>query len=39
MKTKIFDLVERKAREKDVTFLLRFEDDAITIPANGSVYP
>ncbi|WP_432587662.1 hypothetical protein ABVG11_20195 [Streptomyces sp. HD1123-B1] len=39
MKSRIFDRVEAEAREKGVTFLLRFEDEAITIPANGSVYP
>ncbi|MCC3653173.1 hypothetical protein LIX60_17235 [Streptomyces sp. S07_1.15] len=34
-----FAQAEYAARRSDSTFLLRFEDGAITIPPNGSIFP
>ncbi|WP_146074939.1 hypothetical protein [Streptomyces sp. Ru73] len=37
--SKVFAVAEREARKSGATFLLRFEDGAITIPPNGSIFP
>ncbi|MGW2416241.1 hypothetical protein ACWCV5_29300 [Streptomyces tubercidicus] len=39
LKPRIFGAIEELAEESGVTFLLRFEDGAIKIPADGSIYP
>ncbi|MEW9518817.1 hypothetical protein [Streptomyces tubercidicus] len=39
LKSRVFGAMEELAEESGVTFLLRFEDGAIKIPADGPVYP
>ncbi|MDG4856785.1 hypothetical protein P8605_01150 [Streptomyces sp. T-3] len=39
MKPGLVSLVEKQVELHGVTFLLRFEDGAITVPPNGSIYP
>ncbi|MBC9717857.1 hypothetical protein H9Y04_35530 [Streptomyces sp. TRM66268-LWL] len=39
MKPGLVSLIERQVELQGVTFLLRFEDGAITVPPNGSIYP
>ncbi|MCL7495104.1 hypothetical protein M8I34_27425 [Streptomyces sp. MCA2] len=39
LKPRVFGAMEELAEESGVTFLLRFEDGAIKIPTDGSIYP
>ncbi|MFF4602608.1 hypothetical protein ACFY12_07615 [Streptomyces sp. NPDC001339] len=39
LKPRVFGAMEELAEETGVTFLLRFDDGAIKIPADGSIYP